>query len=101
MPPETVPGGALLDAADPEVYVELLSNCGYQDVECHAKEKPILLENLEVLIEAGWIIAGLDAQPQDVQNQIEAGVRERAASFRNADGSYTFPDIVLAARAIA
>ena len=101
LPPETVPGGALLDASDPEVYVELLSNCGYQDVECHPIEKPIILENLEVLIEAGWIIAGLDAQPPDAQKQIEAGVRQRAAPFRNADGAYTFPDIVLAARGIA
>lgn len=101
LPPETVPGGALLDVAEPEAYIELLSGCGYSEVECTAREKPVELANLGVLLEAGWVIAGLNEQPQDVQDTIEAGVRERAEPYRNADDTYTFGDIVLAASGVA
>ena len=101
LPPETVPGGALLDVADPEVYIGLLRNCGYSDADCEVKNKPVTLANLEILLESGWIITGLSEQPQEIQDRIDHGVRERAAAYRNDDGSYTFPDDVLVARGIA
>ena len=101
LPPETVPGGALLDVAEPEVYIELLRGCGYSDVDCQAKEKPVRLAKLEVLLDSGWIITGLHEQPQEIQDRIEHGVRGRAAVYRNDDDSYTFPDYVLVARGIA
>lgn len=101
LPPETVPGGALLNVAEPDVYVDLLSECGYREVECAAREKPVELASLGALLEAGWVIAGLHEQPQDVQDRIEAGVRQRAEPYRNPDDSYTFGDIVLAACGVA
>ena len=101
LPPETVPGGALLDAAQPKVYVDLLLECGYRDAHCEARQKPVSITSLDVLLEAGWVIAGLAAHPQDIQDRIESGVRDRSAQYRNADGSYTFPDTVLAAHAVA
>jgi SAM-dependent methyltransferase len=101
LPPETVPGGALLDVETPEVYVELLRECGYGEVDCQVKKKPVNVSQLEVLLEAGWVIASLHDQPQDIQDQIERGVRERSAKYRNHDGSYSFSDHVLVASAIA
>ncbi len=101
LPPETVPGGALLDVAEPFVYVELLQGCGYSEVDCQVKEKPVTIKDLDVLLNSGWIITGLHEQPQEIQDRIENGVRERAAPYRNGSGSYTFPDVVLVARGTA
>ena len=99
LPPETVPGGFLLNVDQPQIFINLLTNCGFREAECREREKPVTLERLETLLESGWIIAGLHSQPPEVQSRIEAGVRQLAQPFRNSDGSYTFPDVVLAASA--
>ena len=101
LPPETVPGGALLNVDQPDAYTKLLTNCGYKDISCRAQEKPVSLGRLETLLESGWIIAGLGSQPQEIRDRIEAGVRQRAQPYQGSDGSYTFPDVVLAAQATA
>ena len=64
LPPETVTGGGLLDAADPEVYVELLQDCGYVSVACEVKKKPVALAKLDISLEGGWIITDLHEQPR-------------------------------------
>jgi SAM-dependent methyltransferase len=99
LPPETVPGGFLLNVDQPQVFIDLLINSGFRDVECREREKPVTLEKLKTLLDSGWTIAGLHSQPTEVQSRIEVGVRQRAQAFQNSDGSYTFPDVVLAASA--
>ncbi len=98
---EVVPGGVLLNVEEPDVYVELLRKCGYDDVACTLKEKPVTLKNLDVLLNSGWTITSLHDQPQDVQDRVERGVRERAAPYRNDDDSFAFPDRVLVALGVA
>jgi ubiquinone/menaquinone biosynthesis C-methylase UbiE len=101
LPPEVVPGGGLLHVDQPDAYTALLTDCGYKSAACRMREKPVTLDRLGTLLETGWIITVLGSEPQDVQKRIEAGVRQRAQAYRNRDGSYTFPDVVLAARATA
>jgi SAM-dependent methyltransferase len=101
LPPETVPGGLLLDVAEPEPYIKLLQDCGYSEVVCEIKTKPVSVPRLEQLLEGGWVLTGLHEQSTEVRSRIEAVVRERSAGYRNADDSYTFQDHVLVARGVA
>lgn len=100
LPPEEVPGGPLLDYAEPGEYESLLTECGYAECRVDRTVKPVEIGSLDELLTAGWNLVGLHAQPQDIQDRIEAGTRERAAQYRQDDGSYLFPDEVLVARAV-
>ncbi len=86
-----------MDFADPQDYETLLSQCGYVNVNCERKVKPVAFPKIDELLEAGWIICGLKDQPQDVQDRIRAGTINRAAQYKRPDGSYSFPDVVLVA----
>jgi len=97
LPPEAIPGGPLMDFADPQDYETLLSLCGYVNVNCERKVKPVVFPKIDELLEAGWKICGLKDQSQDIQDRIRAGAINRAAQYKRPDGSYNFPDVVLVA----
>ena len=97
LPPERTPGGPV-NATDPQGYVDLLKSCGYEKVSFETRPKPLALESIEVLIDAGWSMAGLAEQPHDVQARIRSGTIRRAARYRQPDGSYEFPEVVIAGR---
>jgi SAM-dependent methyltransferase len=101
LPPETVPGGALLDVEDPEDLVTLLSDCGFNNPFCQVRLKPVEMQSLDTLLTAGWAVTGLDAQPSDVQDKIRAATVANAAPYKRPDGSFEFPDKVLLAWAQA
>lgn len=98
IPPEEVPGGPLLDVDDPQVVADVLRSAGFGDVVAEKRVKPTRLESIDPLLRAGWAFLGLDGQAQDLQDRIRARTIERAAPYRLADGSYDFPDVVIAAR---
>ena len=98
LPPEHLPSGSLLDVADPAEYADLLTRCGYVSVDCEKQLKPVELDSIDQLLGAGWKIGGLASQPQDIQEKIRAGTIARAKKYKNADGSYSFPDVVIIAR---
>jgi hypothetical protein len=56
-----------------------------------------MLENIDRLLTAAWVIASLADQSEDVQARIRAGTIENASKFLEPDGSYVFPDEVLLA----
>lgn len=97
LPPEEIPGGPLLNVADPGEYVALLTGCGYSNARCERVVKPVGMTDLSQLLDFGWKMTGLADQPQDVQATIRAGTIERASRYRAPDGSYQFPDVVLVA----
>ena len=97
LPPEQVPGGPLLDVSDPKDYERLLQNCGYVNARCERRPKPVELDQIETLLDAGWKIANLSEQPDDIQAQIREATIARAARYRLANGQYSFPDVVLVA----
>jgi len=59
--------------------------------------KPVAFSAIDQLLEAGWIVRGLEDQPQEVQDRIRAGSIEREAKYKNSGGGYRFPDVVLVA----
>ena len=97
LPPEQLPSGPLLNISDPEDYVELLSNSGYSNVRCERRVKPVKISSLDQLLNAGWKIAGLDDQPQEIQERIRTGTIENAQKYQQPGGGYSFPDVVLIA----
>jgi SAM-dependent methyltransferase len=101
LPPEQNPGGPLLDLADPQEYVELLTACGYLNARCEKVVKPVDMHDLQALLDLGWKMTGLAEQPQEVQDTIRAGTIARAEQYKSAGGGYHFPDVVLVAVAEA
>jgi hypothetical protein len=59
--------------------------------------KPVKMPSLDPLLNAGWKIAGLDDQPQGVQERIRTGTIENAQKYKQPGGGYSFPDVVLIA----
>lgn len=97
LPPEELPGGLLLEVADPHDYETLLSRCGYVNAHCERRVKPVAFSKIDQLLDAGWMVCGLGDQPQEIQDRIRAGTIDRAAKYRRPDGGYIFPDVVLVA----
>lgn len=97
LPPEQVPGGPLLDVSNPNDYELLLQDCGYVNVRCQRRRKPVELDDISALLDAGWKIANLSEQPNDVQAKIREATITKAAKFQRPGGGYSFPDVVLVA----
>lgn len=97
IPPEDVPGGPLLNASDPAEVGSLMEAAGFNNVAAEKRVKPTQLENIDLLLKTGWSIFGLDDQPQDIQERIRTKTIQRAEPYKQPDGSYDFPDVVIVA----
>jgi SAM-dependent methyltransferase len=97
LPPEGVPGGPLLNANDPAEVGSLMEAAGFNDIAAEKRVKPIQLENIDLLLKTGWSLFGLDDQPQDMQERIRIKTIQRAEPYKQPDGTYDFPDVVIVA----
>jgi len=95
--PEEVPGGPLLNVADPSEYITILTACGFDGARCERIVKPAYMTDLSQLLDLGWKMTGLADQPKDIQARIRSGTIARAEKYRTSDGGYQFPDVVLVA----
>jgi SAM-dependent methyltransferase len=95
IPPEDVPGGPILDVTDPAEVAAIITAAGFSNVTAEKRLKPTRLANIDLLLNAGWAIMGLDARPKDMQDRIKAATIENAAPYKQADGSYSFSDNVI------
>jgi hypothetical protein len=75
----------------------LLAIARLLEAHCERRVKPVAFSAIDQLLEAGWIVCGLEDQPQEVQNRIRAGSIESVAKYKNSDGGYRFPGVVLVA----
>ena len=102
LPPGQIPHGPLGGnlkpfVRDKEDFESLLAQCGYSNVRCEKRVKPLVLSSIDVLLDAGWKIAGLHDQSKEVQDQIRAGTIDRAEEYKTPDGTYDFRYVVLVA----
>jgi SAM-dependent methyltransferase len=97
VPPEDVPGGPLLDVDDPAEVGSMMASAQFIKVIAEKRVKPTRLENIDQLLKTGWTLLGLDDQPQDIQDRIKTKTIERAEHYKQPDGSYDFPDVVIVA----
>ncbi len=95
---DEIPGGPLLNVEDPDEVANVLRAVGFSEVVADKRVKATHLSSIDQLLSSGWAIMGLDAQPQDVQDRIRVATIERAKPYRQADGSYNFPDGVITAQ---
>jgi len=51
---------------------------------------------MERMSDSLWQLAGLTRQPDEVQQRIRSRIGELAQRFRKKDGTYSFPDTVIA-----
>jgi SAM-dependent methyltransferase len=100
LPPEDVPGGPLLNVSDPAVVSSMMEVSGFTGVVAEKRVKPTQLENIDLLLNTGWSIFGLDDQPQDIQDRIRTKTIERAEPYKQQDGSYDFPDVIIVASGV-
>ncbi len=97
LPPEQLPSGPLFNVTAPEEYVNLLEKCGYVQVQCEKRLKPVKMRDIKSLLDAGWKIGNLAVQPLQVQEKIKESTIANASKHKSSDGGYSFPDMVLVA----
>ena len=92
LPSFQLPRGPL-SSTGPEGYVSLLSQCGYTNVQWELREKPLIIIDMDKLLQG--ITVDLHDQPEEIQDRIRAGTKDRSAGYQQPDGTYNFPDAVL------
>lgn len=93
---EPFPSGPLSGVDDPHVYSETLQAAGYANVSAEARVKPLVQQDLDTMCRSLWHLFHLDNQPKSTQQSIRERINELSARYRVADGSYSFPDRVIA-----
>jgi SAM-dependent methyltransferase len=93
-------GGPLFNVETPEPYIELLSNCGFTDVMCEKRLKHCSLPNDEALVSATVQIGKVEEQSDELREAIVQATHASSAQYKQADGSYLFPDNILVAKGV-
>ena len=93
------PSGPLAQVSDPQSYIDVLQEAGFEKAKCESRTKPLVQPNLERMCSALWQLAGLANQPSNVQQGIRTRIEELANAYRDDDGAYSFPDKVMACAA--
>jgi len=105
LPPEkmeTFPelGGPLFEVETPEPYIELLTNCGFADIVCEKRLKHCSLPDDDALVSAIIQIGKVEEQSDELRDAIVRAAAASSAQYKQADGSYLFPDHILVAKGI-
>jgi len=98
LPERPVKGGPLLDAEHPDEIIDLMRTAGFDEVYGDQRSSYTVLVSIDALLNYTWKKLGLDGASQEAQNRIRVTSIERAQPYRTADGSYHFPDQILAVR---
>lgn len=91
-------GGPLFEVETPEPYIELLSECGYEGIECEKRLKHCSLPDEDALVNVTIQIGKVEDDSQELRDAIVRAAVERSAQYQQADGSYLFPDKILVAK---
>ena len=99
---ETFPelGGPLFEVESPEPYIELLTNCGYENVMCEKRLKHCSLPDEEALVNVTIQIGKVTEFSDELRDAIVRATAESSAQYKQTDGSYLFPDNILVARGV-
>ena len=99
---ETFPelGGPLFEVETPEPYIELLSDCGFVDIVCEKRLKYCGLPDDDALVSATIQIGKVEEQSDDSRDAIVRATAASSAQYKQADGSYLFPDHILVAKGV-
>ena len=99
---ETFPelGGPLFEVETPEPYIELLTNCGFIDVVCEKRLKHCSLPDDDALVNATVQIGKVEEQSNELRDAIVRATAASSAQYKQADGSYLFPDNILVAKGV-
>ena len=105
LPPEkmeTFPelGGPLFEVETPEPYLELLGDCGFVDIVCEKRLKHCSLPDDDALVSATIQIAKLEEESDELRDAILRATAASAEQYKQADGSYLFPDHILVAKGV-
>lgn len=90
------PSGPLSGVTDPDVYSDLLTKAGFVTVSAEVRVKPLIQRDLDTMCRSLWYLAGLASQSETTQQKIRARIEELSTTYRLPDGSYSFPDQVIA-----
>jgi len=99
---ETFPvlGGPLFEVETPEPYIELLRNCGFSNVACEKRLKHCSLPNDDALVRATVQIGKVEDHSGELRDAIVRATHASSAKYKQADGSYLFPDNILVAKGL-
>lgn len=99
LPTKVIKGGPLLDAEFSEDIMAVMRAAGFELCRGEERLNYTVLDSLDTLLSYAWKKIGLETAPLDVQAQIRSRSIEVARSFLHSDGTYRFPEKVLAVRA--
>jgi len=99
LPEKVLKGGPLHDAERPEDVIATMGAAGFEKSVGYVLTSNTVLESIDTLLAYSWKKIGLSSASEEVQSEIRAKSIERAQAYRQEDGSYHFPDLVLAVRA--
>lgn len=99
LPTKVIKGGPLLDAEFPEDIMAAMRAVGFEHCRGEERLNYTVLDTLDTLLGYAWKKIGLETAPLDVQAQIRNRSVEAAQSYLCSDGSYRFPEKMLAVRA--
>lgn len=91
--------GPLFGVTDPEVFTPLLTDAGFAECRFDTHDIEWRSDSLDPILRGFWDWGDLDALPRDLQDKIEATVRENAQPFATPSG-FAFPHTVFVGGAI-
>jgi SAM-dependent methyltransferase len=93
-------GGPLFEVATPKPYIDLLAKCGFMDVVCEKRLKHCSLPDDDALVNATVQIGKVEEQSNELRDAILRATAASSAQYKQADGSYLFPDNILVAKGV-
>ncbi|MEM1143744.1 MAG: methyltransferase domain-containing protein [Pseudomonadota bacterium] len=92
--------GRLYEVASVGPYESLLGECGFVNVVAEKRQKDCVVPGKEALIELVARIGKIDASSNDTHCALTDSLVTTAGKYEQNDGSYRFPDRIIAARGL-
>jgi SAM-dependent methyltransferase len=100
LPEHVIKGGPLLEVESPDGIIDVMRGAGFNSFEGYELTNYTVLPSIDTLLNYAWNKIGLGNASREVQERIRSRSIEKTEAYRHADGTYHFPDRVLAVRGI-
>lgn len=100
LPKEIIKGGPLINTKDPDQIINTLYSARFQQCEGGVCVNHMMVSNVDAILSYAWNKIGLHELPAETQDRIRNRSIDRMQDYRLDDGTYRFPEEVLAVRGV-